>query len=751
VNKKDTKETIEFDGFAIDPMGRRLFRNGSPVPLRAKAFDLLVYMISKCGEVVKKDEILESVWEGAFVEEANIAVQIAAIRRALGETSRTPRYILTIPGQGYKFVANVHNTIVPTGGQSEVLPSAEDPGEFSDFIFTELPKRKTDFENGSRRKFLYISAISASITLIFLASLWLWHFNSNPSKPQQNVKFNVSRLTFGGKVKMAVISPDADLVAYVARGVQGEWLTLRQINGGNEIKLFETVKAEFWGIEFSRDGQYIYYTLFSHDRTDPETYRIAALGGIPERITKISAPSVAFSPVEDKIAFLLSDVASRRRFLAISKPDGSDVKKLATLEFPETFIYASGAIDWSPSGHAIAAITLRTAENETFKCISIFNASDGKVINPCLKRFDGIRELVWTKSDEIIVIANDPKGRKGRIRSISISDGTVNEIDIGIAEVITIASNQDGSFLTTVQKNHFGSIRIIETLENQGESTEIFTENGSISVLAWLKNGQIAFRSERSGEPELWAINADGTGLRQLTSSARVADRGLCYSPTSGHLIFVSEDAGRTNVWSLDTENGIKKRLTDGPADAYPACQANMGRIAYQEGIYAEQVIHTLVPIGFGNVNSSDFEKLPIETVHYRAEKLPISTSSKWPTISADGRYLAYLVLSEENWLLKIWDRNTGDFKSLLTPANMSGHKMQFSHNLTSIYYLGDSKGKKGIWKFSLQDGQIAQAVVLTGADVSDFDISNKNGRVAVALDAGTTDVVLFKRNTPDQ
>ncbi|MCV5918015.1 hypothetical protein OFN60_31820, partial [Escherichia coli] len=69
----------------------------------------------------------------------------------------------------------------------------------------------------------------------------------------------------------------------------------------------------------------------------------------------------------------------------------------------------------------------------------------------------------------------------------------------------------------------------------------------------------------------------------------------------------------------------------------------------------------------------------------------------------------------------------------------------------TSIYYLGDSKGKKGIWKFSLQDGQIAQAVVLTGADVSDFDISNKNGRVAVALDAGTTDVVLFKRNTPDQ
>ncbi|MCV5753955.1 hypothetical protein OFN51_34695, partial [Escherichia coli] len=68
-----------------------------------------------------------------------------------------------------------------------------------------------------------------------------------------------------------------------------------------------------------------------------------------------------------------------------------------------------------------------------------------------------------------------------------------------------------------------------------------------------------------------------------------------------------------------------------------------MGRIAYQEGIYAEQVIHTLVPIGFGNVNSSDFEKLPIETVHYRAEKLPISTSSKWPTISADGRYLAYL------------------------------------------------------------------------------------------------------------
>ena len=106
----EPKKTISFDEFELDASKRRLLREGKPLVISAKAFDVLIFLAENAGRVVSKDEILSAVWENQFVEEANLAVQISALRKALGEQRGSPRFLITVPGKGYEFVADVETS-----------------------------------------------------------------------------------------------------------------------------------------------------------------------------------------------------------------------------------------------------------------------------------------------------------------------------------------------------------------------------------------------------------------------------------------------------------------------------------------------------------------------------------------------------------------------------------------------------------------------------------------------------------------
>jgi TolB-like protein/DNA-binding winged helix-turn-helix (wHTH) protein/Flp pilus assembly protein TadD len=86
---------------------RRLLRDGAPVPLTPKAFDTLLALVRQRGRTVEKDDLMKKVWPGAVVEENNLNQNITALRKSLGDSRHDSRYIATIPGLGYRFVADV--------------------------------------------------------------------------------------------------------------------------------------------------------------------------------------------------------------------------------------------------------------------------------------------------------------------------------------------------------------------------------------------------------------------------------------------------------------------------------------------------------------------------------------------------------------------------------------------------------------------------------------------------------------------
>lgn len=104
-------KVLEFRDFRLDAAKRLLFKDGQPVSLVPKAFDILLYLARHSDRVVTKAELLKAVWPDTFVEEANLTQNISVIRKALGEQPRENAFIITIPGRGYRFAADLREPL----------------------------------------------------------------------------------------------------------------------------------------------------------------------------------------------------------------------------------------------------------------------------------------------------------------------------------------------------------------------------------------------------------------------------------------------------------------------------------------------------------------------------------------------------------------------------------------------------------------------------------------------------------------
>jgi DNA-binding winged helix-turn-helix (wHTH) protein len=104
-----TTNAFSFDEFELDAAKRLLLKNDKPVPLNPKAFDLLLTLVENHGVVLSKNELLDKVWENQFVEENNLTVHVAALRKALGEAKNEHRFIVTVNIFSIKFYDKNHS------------------------------------------------------------------------------------------------------------------------------------------------------------------------------------------------------------------------------------------------------------------------------------------------------------------------------------------------------------------------------------------------------------------------------------------------------------------------------------------------------------------------------------------------------------------------------------------------------------------------------------------------------------------
>ena len=149
-------DSYEFGEFRLDAHKRTLQQGQEPVALTPKAFDTLLFLIEKHGQVVAKDELMKAVWADSFVEEANLTQTIFMLRKALGQ-ARDQGYIVTAPGRGYCFVADVKPISRTATPDADTFPIGS------------LPRR----DERLRKRLLVLLGITAALILAFAAySQW---------------------------------------------------------------------------------------------------------------------------------------------------------------------------------------------------------------------------------------------------------------------------------------------------------------------------------------------------------------------------------------------------------------------------------------------------------------------------------------------------------------------------------------------------------------------------------------------------
>jgi DNA-binding winged helix-turn-helix (wHTH) protein len=99
--------TFSFGPFHLIPTQRLLLQAGKPLQLGSRAFDILIALVERNGELLSKEELMARVWPKMFVDPSNLTVHVAALRRVLGDGRNGSRYLVNIPGRGYRFVAPV--------------------------------------------------------------------------------------------------------------------------------------------------------------------------------------------------------------------------------------------------------------------------------------------------------------------------------------------------------------------------------------------------------------------------------------------------------------------------------------------------------------------------------------------------------------------------------------------------------------------------------------------------------------------
>jgi Tol biopolymer transport system component/DNA-binding winged helix-turn-helix (wHTH) protein len=328
---KQEKNFYEFGQFRVDPDERLLWRGKKPVPLKPKVFDTLLVLVQRGEGVVLKDDLMKSVWPDTFVEESNLAQNIFVLRKALGDTGSEQRYIVTVPGRGYRFVQRVRT--VPAVEEIEEL--IVETHSRSRVVIEEGPSAgrtpRTEEHRWIRPLVLLAGlAVASAAVLVF-----------RPALPPPSVS-RIRQITQIGTVvyntKLLTDGPRIYFRAFDREGKDREWLYVSS-HGGEAIRITKPL-PQMDVNDISADGTEFLVVDLSGDPPHP-LWRVPVVSGSPQPVGQLRTRESAWSPGGDAIAHTVGSD------LYLADPDGSDSRKVASFSGEPAYLR------WSPDGRVL--------------------------------------------------------------------------------------------------------------------------------------------------------------------------------------------------------------------------------------------------------------------------------------------------------------------------------------------------------------------------------------------------------------
>lgn len=617
------KRVYDFADFRLDLSEKVLLKNGKTVSLTPKVFETLQLLVENAGRLLEKDELIEKIWQGRFVEESNLTFNIKMLRKALSDSADKPRFIETVPRRGYRFIAEVK--IISANDDSEKLPPP---------TVSSIPEN-IPAENPPKAKRFLIPFIAVLIVLIGTAAIGSWYLqnkNYEPNAPVLSAPFASEKLSTNGKVVHAVISPDGKNVVYTnGTGSDKESIWLRQLESNSNIEIIPPSDDLYAGITLSPDGNTLYFVRRS--RLVEETaaiYRVSIFGGVPQKIIGETQGSMSISPDGTKISFVRCYYRKDEYCsLWIADADGKNERKLASR--PSPIRIRGNKI--SPDGKSVAFAVGQSENAANEFSLLETDIETGTERELTKLKFFNINSLSWLPDKSgLLLTARINTDNNFRIWLVSKADGSSSPLTKDSESYSALSLDKEANRLVSSQVKPEFNLRLF-SLENP-QNKRIVTNARGVSLAS---NGKILISSPMSGNDEIWSLNADGSEQRQLTNEV-AEDNSAVTAPDNNSIFFASNRSGAIHVWRMNSDGSNQTQITQ-KEGGFPLFVSPDGHWVY----YHHGLDRTLWRVSTQNGE----EQSVINKGKYAFAISPDGTKAAFPERQNDERLLTVVSLAD--------------------------------------------------------------------------------------------------------
>ena len=499
---------VRFDEFTLDLDKRILHRCSERVRLTSKPMETLVCLVENRGRTVEKQQLMDVVWRDTFVTEDNIVHAIREIRRALGDDKAQPRFIQTVPRQGYRFVGDLKMAQEPA---SDVPRSPDDalsarPG----FEVGPAPSRKRS--PGLFVGFLIVMLIGTAVGWHLLARKPSGSGNTPPASSVGAPKLRYLTPGIRSAIK-PVFSPDGKFMLYVSSDLDSPGvldLYVRPVDEGNAIRITDRIHASGDMPVFTGDGTHVVFSRYrsGSDNTLPDLWTVPVSGGSP-RVLIAEAGGAGFSADGKWVAYTKYLPGGPQLWLSPTS-DLSDCRSIAASGFTPR---------WSPDGRWIAYTT--GDPNQDPGCVWIVSISS-LARRQLTTNAEQIYGLAWTADSRSVIYA--PKtGGLYHLPRVPIEGGDVQPLVTGVGEYLSPSVSPDGKHLIFCYLAPVRDLTLTAPAAGSEEKTVTDGEYHSWPRFSPTGN-RIASILRRAGEEASLFITEPATGAQ-----AKVSDRAAAY------------------------------------------------------------------------------------------------------------------------------------------------------------------------------------------------------------------------------
>ncbi|MBL8179203.1 MAG: PD40 domain-containing protein, partial [Bryobacterales bacterium] len=529
------RDLYQFGEFTLDATAKVVFRGGHPVRLTRKVVETLQVLVENGGQVVPKEEMLKAVWPDREVDEANLTQNIAVIRRTLGVGQGDPAHIETFPGRGYRLegpVRTVQSTSTPGVGAPVALAPAD-----------EISASTVETAKGST-----VSWLTAGVVVMLMAALAGWAYWSRGSATgAEPMRVNpITRLP--GKEYQPALSADGKRLAFLwvreGKGAPSIWI---QEMGDSTPRQVTREAGHYSSPSWSPDGRQLAAVRIGREASEVMIFDPAT--GAGRTVARLTPPDYGFD-------HRLLEWAPDGQSLVVSHSDGPEnpmrLRRLRLadgvveppLTAPEAMIPGDVDPRFAPDGKTITFLRLfhRTSSE-------LFAVTPGRQEKRLTTEERHISGHAWESAQTIVAGSN----RSGEFLLWRMQVGP------SLAIRDTKALGVYGEFPIQVSATAGARGQLVYSMLHQDRNiwrldlgskqwTRVIASTGQDASPQYSPDGEwVCFRSDRSGEEQLWLSRKDGSDAVQLTPRGSRPSVGR-WSPDGQRVVFNNPHGGEMHL-----------------------------------------------------------------------------------------------------------------------------------------------------------------------------------------------------------